>query len=686
MAQDPYKYFRLEARELLDQLSKGALELEKAGGDQAQVQKLLRLAHTLKGAARVVRQQEIAGRAHAIEEDLSPFREGHGQVGSTEIESILKHIDVIGQAVQVLLPAKEAEPATANTAANIAMPDESFRTVRADIAEMDAVLDGISETHSLLIGLRNATQDLESAEHLVDLLIAQLASSGGREMQSAAPSGLSKLASIAEDLRKRFNRFDRLLGTTVDQMDRELRQLREATEQLRLVSAGTLFNTFERTIRDAAQALSKQVRFVGSGGDIRLDSHVIETLQSALIQIVRNAVAHGIEPGSERRAIGKNEMGSVTVDVLQRGRKIVFRCHDDGRGLNLEDVRRVAQKRGMATGEAGQYSSEDLLRLLLRGGISTANTVTDVAGRGIGLDIVRDAVSRLSGDVVVTTESGKGTTFEIIVPASLASLDALLIESADTVAAIPLDAVRTTLRLTAEDISREALNATIPYNGQAIPFQPLTMSLNGTKSAADRNWTTVVLGNEPELVAIGVDRLLGTARTVVRQMPVLTPSSEIIAGMFLDSEGNPQLVLDPDGLVEQIRCSDAGWLAADLPRHTILVIDDSLTTRMLEQSILETAGYDVDVAQSAEEALEKTRQRPYGLFLVDVEMPGIDGYTFIQRIRADPALHHIPAILVTSRAAPEDRQRGVDVGAQGYLVKSGFNQSELLTLIKKLLG
>ena len=169
-------------------------------------------------------------------------------------------------------------------------------------------------------------------------------------------------------------------------------------------------------------------------------------------------------------------------------------------------------------------------------------------------------------------------------------------------------------------------------------------------------------------------------------MPADVPGNGIVNGMFLDSEGNPQIVLDIDGLVGQIRRADASWAAAEPARHTVLVIDDSLTTRMLEQSILEMAGYDVDVAQSAEEGLEKARQRRYALFLVDVEMPGIDGFTFIQRIRADPSLHNIPAILVTSRSAPEDRQRGIDVGAQGYVVKSGFNQSELLSLIQTLLG
>lgn len=684
MAQDPYKYFRLEARELMEQLSQTTLELEKAAGDSALVQKLLRLAHTLKGAARVVKQQEIADRSHAIEEDLLPFRDGGGAVRPAEIESVLAHIDVIARAVQSLSPTKvetQVEPGIP-----AAIRTESFNTVRADIAEMDAVLDGVSETHSLLNGLRSSARDIEAAQHLVDLLLAQLAPVANKESVPFAQNGVSQVSSLAEELRKRFVRFERHLGSTIDQMDRELRQLREATEQLRLVSAGTLFNVLERTARDAAQALSKRVGFVSSGGDIRLDSHVVETIQSALLQITRNAVAHGIEPPAERRAAGKNETGSVTVEVSQRGSKIVFRCHDDGRGLNLGDVRRAAEKKGLTSGEAKQYGSEELLRLLLRGGISTSGTVTEVAGRGIGLDIVREAVNRLSGDIVVKTESGKGTSFELIVPPSMASLESLLVESAGAIAAIPLNAVRNTLRLAGSDISRESATATIPFAGRAIPFQPLSTSLTGGTSATDRPWTTVILGSGEDLAAIGVDRLLGTGRTVVRPMPDDIPSNGIVSGMFLDSEGNPQIVLDADGLVGRIKRADANWAAAEQPRHTVLVIDDSLTTRMLEQSILEMAGYDVDVAQSAEEGLEKARQRRYALFLVDVEMPGIDGFTFIQRIRADPVLHNIPAILVTSRSAPEDRQRGIDVGAQGYVVKSGFNQSELLTLIQKLLS
>jgi two-component system, chemotaxis family, sensor kinase CheA len=212
----------------------------------------------------------------------------------------------------------------------------------------------------------------------------------------------------------------------------------------------------------------------------------------------------------------------------------------------------------------------------------------------------------------------------------------------------------------------------------------LSKALDGTRQPASRNWTAVIVAGAGGMVAIGVDRLLDTARIVVRPLPEQAPASAIVAGVFLDAEGNPQLVLDPDGLVAEARRGDTTELEPTPPGRPVLVIDDSLTTRMLEQSILESAGYDVDVAQSGEEAIEILRRKRYALFLVDVEMPGMDGFTFIERIRSDSALHEIPAILVTSRASPEDRQRGQDVGAQGYIIKSEFDQAKLLTMISSL--
>lgn len=684
MAQDPYRYFRVEARELLDQFAKDVLELEKNGVSAAVTQRLLRLAHTLKGAARVVKQPDIAERAHAIEDLLAPLRDTTGAVARTSIDAMLAHLDEIEARVRRL---SEGGADTAAPASGKAEVEEGPRTVRTEIAEMDAVLDGVSETHALLDGLRRTAREMDEAQHLADLLLAQLAPQHARAPERQAGRNSDLLLAIATDLRRRCGGLSRGLGSTIERMDRELQQLRDGAERLRLVSAGSLFTALERMARDTAQALARKVSFSGKGGEIRLDSHVVETLQRALIQLVRNAVAHGIEPEGERLAAGKPAAGRVSVEVSRRGRHILFECRDDGRGVDIEAVRRVAVQRGLMDARLHQVGAEELIRMLLRGGISTSKTVTDVSGRGIGLDVVREAVERLGGEVQVRIEAGAGTSFVLVVPASLAAAEALIVESdaAGEAMAIPLDAVKGTLRLAAADISHASAGASILYGQQAIAFVPLSAALDGTRWSARQNWSAVVVGGPAGLAAIGAQRLLGTARIVVRPLPEGLPVSPIVAGAFLDSGGNPQLVLDAEALVLAARRGDAGRIEAASLARPILVVDDSLTTRMLEQSILESAGYEVDVALSGEEALEIIRRKTYALMLVDVEMPGMDGFTVIERLRADPMLHKIPAILVTSRAEPEDRQRGRDVGAQGYVSKGEFDQAELLALIARLL-
>ena len=673
MTPDPYRYFRLEARELLDQFGEAVLALEKGGRAAPAVQRLLRLAHTLKGAARVVKQGEIADHSHAIEDELAAFREAEEAVPRERIQAVLQRLEGIRGQLGALTPAEHAEA----TAPALDSPDEGLRTVRTNIAEMDALLEGVSETHTLLNGLRPAAQAMERGQHLADLLLEQLASRG------AAPD---RAHATAEALWDCFSGVERSLGTAIDQMDRELRQLRQAAEQLRLVSAGDLFGVLERTARDTAQALGKQVIFMGVGGGIRLDAYVLGTIQRALVQIVRNAVAHGVESETERRAAGKPAAGRVTIEVSRRGRQIVFECRDDGRGVDLEAVRRIATQRGLLNAQATRLGAEDLIRLLMRGGITTSEAVTETSGRGVGLDVVREAVEKLSGDVVVRTQSGAGAAFELVVPLSLAAVEVLLVEVGASVAAIPFDAVRRSMLVAGSEITHTAAGATIVHDKAAIPFVPLTKALHGLSSPRGRSWPAVVVAGDGGLAAVGVDRLLGSAKVVMRPLPELALASAIVAGASLDAEGNPQLVLDPDGLVANARQGDLAAPEPTASRLPVLIIDDSLTTRMLEQSILESAGYEVELATSGEEALEFARRKSYALFLVDVEMPGIDGFTFVERIRLDPVLHEIPAILVTSRNAPEDLQRGRDAGAQGYIVKSQFDQAELLTMIRRLVG
>jgi two-component system chemotaxis sensor kinase CheA len=680
MAADPYKYFRVEARELLEGLGKGLLELEKGVSASDIVPRLLRLAHTLKGAARVVKQRDIADLSHAIEDALVPVRDGTGAVTHESIDSVFRLVDSITERV-VALGAPEGTDASDSPRASV---EEPARALRADVEQVNALIDGIAEASSQVALVRRSAGFLARAQKLAEVLADRLA--------SRAPDGphgaTLKLRAPADELRSLLDSLARDLVLGVEQLERELRQVAGAAEQLRLVPAAMMFNALERAARDAGSSLGKRFAFETRGGDVRLDGDVLARVQSALVQAVRNSVAHGIEPDAERKAAKKPPEGRISVEVARKDGRVSFVCRDDGRGVDLEAVRRAAERRGMLTSEARSLGPEELLRLLLRGGISTSGSVTTVSGRGIGLDVVRETARELGGEATVRTEGRRGTVLEILVPVSRSALDALLVEAEGQVAAIPLDAVRRTLRVAPEEVTRSAEGESIVVEGKVLPFAPLAQSLRlgSVSRSSGRAWSAVLVQSRGALAAVGVDRLLGTENVVARALPEGMAADPIVSGATLDPEGNPRMVLAPDELVAAARRAREAKSSPHAERAPILVIDDSLTTRMLEQSILESAGYEVDLAISGEDGLERAKKRPYALFLVDVEMPGMDGFTFIERSRNDPGLRDIPAILVTSRASPEDRRRGEVAGARGYIMKGDFDQTELLRKIKELVG
>lgn len=682
MTKDPYKYFRVEARELLEGMTQGVLELEEGSAGPDRVASLLRLAHTLKGASRVVKQPAIAELAHSMEGVLAPHRNGENPVPKESVGELLRLADGIAASLATLESPTErgvAAPARASS-------EEVFETVRVEVEEVNAVLDNLSEGSVRLTAIRQEAEGIKRARRLARLMSEQVNSRAAGTDGALSP----KIRGLGEELSTCLERLDRGLADNLEQAERELAQARERAEHLRLLAAGTIFPSLARAARDAAQALGKRVEFDPAGGDIRLDAHVLLVLRDALLHLVSNAVAHGIEGAEARVAAGKPAVGRVELRVERRGGNVAFICRDDGAGIDVEAIRRVGVLRGaISAARAESLGLNDAIELILRGGVSTTGTVTEVSGRGIGLDIVRAAAARLKGDVTIETEPSRGTTVQVCVPVSLTSVPALNVESGGLAAAIPLDSVRQTVLVADQEIARTGPKESIAYEGRMIPFVLLSQALGLHNAVAGRRqrWPTVLVASGPALVAVGVDRLLGVGTVLVRRLPAVAAAEPVVGGASLDAEGNPRLVLDAAGLVEAGTRSQALVPGlGEVVRRPILVIDDSLTTRMLEQSILESAGHVVELATSAEEALEKAASRSYCLFLVDVEMPGMDGFEFVARTRADPVLRQVPAILVTSRNSTEDRLRGEEAGASAYIVKGEFDQGYLLQTIRQLVS
>jgi two-component system chemotaxis sensor kinase CheA len=587
VAGDPYKYFRIEARELVDGLAKDLLALEQRGHDAAVVAKLLRGAHTLKGAARVVKHRALADAAHALEGVLEPLRAAAGVLDPQAIALVDRMTaELAGLGGAVAAPVAHAPP--------------QMSSALDDIAQH--VIEGLADVHRQIAALRGAPD----------------------------------------------------LDARLDRLDRDLREVRRDADQLRLAPASSMATTLERTARDAAQAQHKRVAFAMIGGSTRVDALVLSAVSPALVQLVRNAVAHGIAAS-----------GTVTIAVALRGSRAVFSCSDDGRGIDLEAVGRVARAKGL---------DGDPLELLLRGGLTTATGITEVAGRGIGLDLAREAVKSLGGELVART-GATGTTFELIVPIMAAAVEVLGVGCEDRELAIPVTAISRVAHVAG--IARTPAGDRVDVEGEWLPFAALARLVGGTRGTAP---TVVVV----EGVAIGIDRLFGVEDVVLRMLPAGVPVDPIVWGVALDHGGLPRPILEPVALAAAARRLPPYDAPVPAKRPPILVVDDSLTTRMLEQSILEGAGFEVVLAASAEEGLEKVEHGPFGMVLVDVEMPGMDGFGFIEALRAHPRHAKLPAVLVTSRDAAEDRRRGDRAGANGYIVKGRFDQLELLALIGKL--
>lgn len=612
MSKDPFRYFRIEARELVDTLQRGILALGPSTTPE-QKKTLMRASHTLKGAAGVVQQAEIAKLAHDIEDLIA---------AGAPAPQLLTVVDAIERALATL-----GAPAQPPPSANAPVVSES---VRLDLAEVDALLASLGELSARIATLRGKS---------------------GAEL-NATIEGVERLA--------------------VDAL--------EDARRLRLLPAETLFSEIARAAHDAAAREGRLVEVTTSGGDKRVDAQVLGILRDALLQLVRNAIAHGIEPAAERAATRKPKSGTLAIRIEIHGPRAVLTCKDDGRGLDLEAMRAAIVAKKLLT-------AEDAAKLdaagLLRAGVSTRATPSELAGRGVGFQVVATAIDRLRGTLRVATTRGLGTEIALDVPVSITAAPALVVASGHAVSTIPLDAIARTVRVPAAAIVRTADGDALTDQGTTYRFASLARILApGTIDTRDV-WTAIII----DRVAIGVDRVLAISNEVVHPLPPHAVASPLVSGASLDGDGNPRLALDPMLLAEAAtNLRGAPVKTAAKAPAKVLVCDDSLTSRMLEQSILEAAGYDVTTATSGEDALAKARLQKFALIVCDVEMPGMNGFETVARLRADPELANIPAVLVTSRAAADDRRRGLEAGARAYIVKGDFAQTEFLDTIRRLIG
>lgn len=472
-----------------------------------------------------------------------------------------------------------------------------------------------------------------------------------------------------------------------NELSRSLNVLQDRLMRTRMVPVSTIIAGLHRAVRDIARSQGKDIRWHVDGEDTELDRGVLHQLSDSLLHLVRNAADHGIEPTAERSG-GKGSQGNITLQARQLGSEVIISVSDDGRGIDLDRVRERATRLGIETAE---LSDDETLQLIFRSGLSTTSFVTDVSGRGVGLDVVHTNVEAARGRIEVRSVFGAGAEFRIVVPITLAVLRCLVVDVGGRRFALPFHRVVLTQ---AHETSRE-----IRAEGRTVVWvddQPVTVStLAQTLGLPDMDGGSgpiVVLTDSSRLHAFQVDRLVGQRDVALKGLSRLLPPLPAVAGASIEPDGSIFAVLDPPGLIQRARQQRRAPVPplpagpAERGRQRILVVDDALTVRELQRSILERAGFEVRLAIDGLQALAKLAEEPSDLVLTDVEMPNMDGFALTAAIRAAPALSNIPILILSSRSSDEDRQRGLDAGADGYIRKSGFDESGLLAAVNRLLG
>ncbi|HEX9530744.1 MAG TPA: response regulator, partial [Acidimicrobiales bacterium] len=643
------------------------LELEERGAGDELIAALFRDAHTLKGSAAVVGLLGFSSVAHAMESLLDDLRQGRRPPEPDLVDALLVAVDGLRRLLPTFLGGGEAAAETDALARQLAqLPPPPPPEPPASSGPADPASIGVTVSAAPVI--RVPVGRLEAMTGLVgESAAAHLRL--GRAIEHRLGPGAVELPEVHD--------LSRLLNT-----------LQETTMRARMVPIATVVEPLRRTVREVARRQGKDVRWEVSGESTELDRNVLDRLGEALLHLVRNAVDHGVEAPDVRAATSKPATATVRLHAMQVGPEVVVTISDDGRGIDLDELRGQA-------GVAPELDEGDTLQLLFRAGFSTAATVTDVSGRGVGLDVVKTAIDALRGRVEVRTLPGQGAEFRLVVPITLAVLRCLLIEAGGSSYAVPMHSVATVLGPGEAATSIVGRPAVAVAGGQ-IAVSDLGATLGGPPEPPARG-PVVVVTSADRRHAFRVDRLLRQREVVVKNLSPLLPRIDVLAGASVEPDGSVLYVLDASGLIERARRGGAagpprgsadlrGAAASETSSAAVLVVDDAPSVLAMQHAMLSRAGYRVLTAADGQEALAALRSTAIDLVITDLEMPRMDGIELVRAIRSDPGLTETGVIVLTAHGSEDHRRAGMEAGADAYVVKSPFDQAAFLALVARLVG
>lgn len=727
--------FRVEVENQAPLLTAGLLALERDPEAADQLEACMRAAHSLKGAARIVDIAAAVGVAHAMEDCFVAAQEGRLRLRQGHIDLLLGGVDLLArfahspemepldspqvkafaQALESAMqddgksdPAPDAvEPASeeALLRAPAAMlgstaPD---RVVRVSADNLNRLLGLAGESLVAARWLRPFADSLLRLKRLQHEAVQRLDALHDHAVPTASPEERARME--LHEIKRRVVECEQLLAEgladveTFERRSADLsRRLYDEAVACRMRPFADGVHATPRMLRDLGRSLGKQVRLEIVGAATPVDRDVLERLDAPLGHLLRNAIDHGIELPEQRLAAGKPAEGVVRLEARHSAGALEISVSDDGRGISLDAMRRAVVERNHTKAElAAELSEAELLEFLFLPGFTLSNRVTDMSGRGVGLDAVQDMVKQVRGSVRVSTQAGQGTRFQLQLPLTLSVVRTLLADIGGEPYAFPLARIVRASKVAPGQVELLEGRQHIEVDGRRIGLVTAHQILQVQEpQAAGGDLAVVVIGDHGETYGVVVDRFLGERELVVHALdPRLGKIKDISAGALME-DGSPVLIVDVEDMIRSVqKLIASGHLSQAQPGHAavdgrrrkrVLVVDDSLTVRELERKLLAQHGYEVEVAVDGMDGWNAVRTGHFDLLVTDVDMPRMDGIELVALVKKNPNLKSLPVMIMSYKDRAEDHRRGLEAGADHYLTKGSFHDETLLQAVVDLIG
>ena len=740
--------FRVEADEHLKNITSGLIELEKDPDLQSKagiIETVFREAHSLKGAARAANLTDIETICQSLESVFSALKRQEIDPGPFMFDTLHQAVDVLNE-LNLSFPeevrtdtgkiseiiekiakiemgqggALKGRPATPAIQA-----DEPARqqqrlpsdTIRISVEKMDVLLRQSEEMLSVKL---MADQNLEDIHDLIHMFGAwqkqwsniypticeyrRLRERDDKQGKKRRKDDIENYKALEfgdmthdhmKALESKLTELRRTAGRHCYTTELMVDHLLEEMKKILMLPFSTLLEAFPKFVRDLSREQSKDIELVLSEGEIEIDRRILEEMRVVFMHLLRNAIDHGIEKPEVRLRNKKSPRGKIKIMVTSmEGNKVDILFSDDGNGMDMQALKDAAIKRGILSSEdAAKLTDQDIPAIVFQSGVSTSPIITDISGRGLGLAIVREKIEKLGGQIVLETHRHTGTSFRMTLPLTLVTFRGLLVTVANRDFIIPTTNMEKVVRVKRDEIKTVENRDTLTLNGMTVPLLKLADILEFAGKNGDLPMMNVlVLESQGKQIGFVVNEVLNEQEVLIKSLSQPLTRVRNIAGATILGSGKVVPVLNvPDLMKSAAKAAvygpkpDRSEAKGEVIRKCVLVVEDSITSRMLLKNILETSGYFVVTAVDGIDAMTQLKTEKFDIVISDVDMPRMNGFNLTEKIRGDKKLAELPVVLVTALESREDKERGIDVGANAYIVKSSFDQSNLLEVIRRLI-